>query len=323
MTSGVEFVSAEQIFEILRPREAVAAIEATLRGGFDPAQDPPRTIVNVEHGQVLLMPSQSDSAVGTKVATVAPANPESGLDKIQALYIHFDAVTLTPRLLLDGTALTTLRTPAVSLAAISPALLRTSAPANLVVFGAGPQGLGHVATLLDVVDGHREVGSISHVVREPSRVPSAQLDPRAELLAAGSHEAARAVSAADVIVCATGSATPLFTSTTVRDDVIVVAVGSHDADRREVDAALCARAQVVVEDPATALRECGDVIIAIAEGALDAAALIPMSDVVAGRISLDSSRPVFFKGSGMAWQDVTVAQAVGAKREQVCGAVDE
>ena len=72
--------------------------------------------------------------------------------------------------------------------------------------------------------------------------------------------------AADVVVCATTARTPLFDSTLLTDDVIVIAIGSHEPDARELDGALMGRAQVVVEDVATALRECGDVVLAIADG---------------------------------------------------------
>jgi len=260
------------------------------------------------------MPSQSATAVGVKVASVAPDNPGRGLDKIQALYIHFDAQTLSPRLLMDGTALTTLRTPAVSVAAIKPVLLSSHAPLDVVVFGAGPEGAGHAATLRDVVRGTRDIASVTFVVRHPERVDPGSLGAEARLVAAGSSAATVAVAAAQLIVCATGSAVPVFDSTIARDDVVIVAVGSHDPDRREVDAQLCARAQVIVESRQSALRECGDVVLAIAEDALDPASLVPMADVITGRVVLDPHQPVFFKGSGMAWQDVAVAQAVADAR---------
>jgi ornithine cyclodeaminase/alanine dehydrogenase-like protein (mu-crystallin family) len=46
--------------------------------------------------------------------------------------------------------------------------------------------------------------------------------------------------------------------------VIVIAVGSHEPDRREVDTPLVSRAQVIAEDRETALRECGDIVMAVA-----------------------------------------------------------
>lgn len=294
----------------MSPQDAVAAIEAALSTGFDPETDPPRAIVAVDRGQLLLMPSQAATAVGTKVATVAPGNPDRGLDRIQALYIHFDAETLTPRLLVDGTALTTLRTPAVSVVAIKSVLLSRATPLDVVVFGAGPQGVGHGSTIRGVVEGHREIASMTYVVRHPNGVTLADLGSHARLVAAGSADTDAAVAGAGLIVCATGSAVPLFDAANTRDDVIVVAVGSHESDRREVDASLCGRAQVVVESRSSALRECGDVVLAIREGVLDAASLVPMVEVVAGRAALDPRKPTFFKGSGMAWQDVVVAEAL-------------
>lgn len=47
-----------------------------------------------------------------------------------------------------------------------------------------------------------------------------------------------------------------------------MAVGSHEPDAREPDAALLGRATVVVEDARTALREAGDVVMVIADGAV-------------------------------------------------------
>ena len=89
---------------------------------------PGRMAVPLAAGQFLLMPaelaaaSDGPSAVGIKVATVAPGNAGSGVPRIQGLYLLFDATTLSPQAVLDGSALTTLRTPAVSVAAVLPRL---------------------------------------------------------------------------------------------------------------------------------------------------------------------------------------------------------
>ncbi len=67
---------------------------------------------------------------------------------------------------------------------------------------------------------------------------------------------------------------------------------------------------MVVEDVATALREAGDVVLALAEGTLTAADLVPMRDVVTGAVTLSAGRPLVFKSVGMSWQDLVVAAAV-------------
>jgi ornithine cyclodeaminase len=311
------FISAAEMRALLRPREAVESIVSALRAGLDPADDPARIAVAADKGQLLVMPSQGRDHAGVKIVTVAPGNPALGRPRIQGVYLLFDAVTLSPVALLDGTALTTLRTPAVSIAAVRPVLLgdqRDRAPLQVTVFGAGPQAVGHVETLLDVVAPTRTVASVTYVVRRPETAAVPDLPPTdVRVLAAASPETRRAVAEADLIVCATTAREPLFDGRTVRSDAVVVAVGSHEPDAREVDTALVARAQVVVEDVPTATREAGDVVQAIAEGGVRAEDLLPMSDVVTGRTLPALDRPLLFKSTGMAWEDLVVATAVYAR----------
>jgi ornithine cyclodeaminase/alanine dehydrogenase-like protein (mu-crystallin family) len=302
---GPRYVDAATIAACLSPQAAVGAVLAGLRGAIDPAADVPRSLVPVEHGDLLLMPAQGAAYVGVKLATVAPGNPERGLPRISAAYLLFDAATLRPTHLLDGVALTNLRTPAVSVAAVLPWLDRIDEPLRVVVFGGGPQGLGHLGTVAAV----HEVAASAVVVRQPGRVelPSSLASTR--VLAVDDADVPGLLGEAHLVVCATTARTALFDSRLLGDRAIVVAVGSHEAEAREVDAAFCARACVIVEDRQTALRECGDVIQAIAEDALDPDDLVPLREVARGARA-PAEEPVFFKGSGMSWQDLVVAEAV-------------
>jgi ornithine cyclodeaminase len=288
----------------LGPRAAVDAIQDALRGGLDPALDVPRIPVGISTGQFLLMPSETTSSEGTepgaagvKVATVAPANPARGLPRIQAVYLLFDQDTLALRAILDGTALTTLRTPAVSVAAVLDHLPQR--PLRVVVVGSGPQAIAHADTLAAV----RPIEQTTYLVREPARAA-------VEAVALGTPAADDALRAADVVACATSARAPVFDSALLSGDVVVVAVGSHEPDARELDAALLARAAVVVEDQSTALREAGDVVMAVAEGALAPADLVPLRDLVVGTARVPPGRPVVFKSVGMSWQDLVIARAV-------------
>lgn len=279
------------------PKAAVQAIIDALHGGLEPATDPARVPVDLANGQFLLMPSHVSAAAGVKVVTLAPDNPERGLPRIQATYLLFDSDTLTLRALLDGTALTTLRTPAVSVAAVLGRL--PESPLHVAVVGHGPQARGHVATLAAL----RDLERVTYLVRNPSRSPVAGT-------ALGSSRADEALRSADVVVCATSARSPLFDSALLRDDAVVMAIGSHEPDAREVDSALCGRATVIVEDPATALREAGDVVLAMADHALTPADLVPLREVVTGTVDLPADRPLVFKGVGMSWQDLVVADAI-------------
>jgi ornithine cyclodeaminase/alanine dehydrogenase-like protein (mu-crystallin family) len=305
--TALRFLDAEAMRTACPPEAAVAAVEAAMRGGLDPAVEPPRSVVDLTHGQFLLMPSEAaEASAGVKVVTVAPGNPSRGLPRVQAVYLHFDRTTLALTAVLDGTALTTLRTPAVSVAAVRQQL--PDRPLRVVAIGAGPQATGHVATLAAV----RPLGAAVHLVRDPGRVAL-----EADLLPLGAAEADAALAAADVVVCATSARTPLFDSAILRTDVTVIAVGSHEPDARELDSALLGRSTVIVEDAATSLREAGDVVLAIADGALSAADLVPMRDLLTGAVTPPADRPLVVKTVGMSWEDLVVAEAVVAAAARV------
>lgn len=301
------FLDADRIFSVMSPADAVNALSSALVAGFDPADDLSRVVNPIDKGQLLLMPSEVGTGIGIKVMTLGRDNPERGLPVIQGSYLMFDGDTLAPTAVLDGAALTTLRTPAVSVAGIRPALERFDGPLRLVVFGTGPQGTSHVDTLADVVS--EPFADVTFVSRAPENVGDDVIS-RGSVVAAGSPELDAVLTRADVVVCATPAEEPLFSADAVRSDVVVIAMGSHSPDAREVPGALMARAQVVVEDVETALREAGDVVLAIADGDLSRDDLLLMKDVVRGDAELDPSRPLVFKTVGMPWQDLAVAQVV-------------
>jgi ornithine cyclodeaminase/alanine dehydrogenase-like protein (mu-crystallin family) len=282
---------------------AVRAVQQVIRGGFDPAADPLRGIVDVTNGQVLLMPSDLGRYVGQKLATVAPGNPARGLERIQGVYLVLDGETLTPIAILDGTELTSLRTPAVSAAVLD--VLAVPDASSLVVFGTGPQGIRHVEAMRAI----RPVERVRFVGRDRDRAEAAVAAVTAPGLdvAVGTADDVRH---ADLVVCATTARAPLFDAGLVPDRAAVVAVGSHEPDARELPGALVARAQLVVETPAVALREAGDVVLAVAAGDCDPERLVPLAEVLTGRVSPELDRPRVLKTSGMGWEDLAVAVAV-------------
>jgi len=100
---------------------------------------------------------------------------------------------------------------------------------------------------------------------------------------------------------------PLFHGDVLADHACVVAIGSHQPGERELDDRVFARAsRVVVEDLQTALREAGDVMMAIEGGALVVSDLIDMIEMLAAP---ESRGVTVFKSVGMGWQDLAVAEA--------------
>ena len=79
------WISAEEVFSRVSFGVAVRAVQRDLRAGLDPAHDFSRSILDVGHGHVQLMPTQSPEFVGIKIATVTPGNPALGKERIQGV----------------------------------------------------------------------------------------------------------------------------------------------------------------------------------------------------------------------------------------------
>lgn len=308
MLSTLTAVDAASLRRRLSMGRAIRALQATLESGFDPQDDAPRTIVDVDAGQLLLMPGRVGPLVGQKLATVAPGNPARGLARIQGLYILIDGETLTPTAIIDGTELTALRTPAVSAAVAG--LVAAQDAARLVVFGTGPQGVRHVEAMRAI----RPIEHVRFVGRDPERAARAVAAASAPGLdvAAGSPDD---LAEADVVVCATTARTPVASFDGLGDHAVVVAVGSHEADARELPGDLLGRSHVIVESRDVALTEAGDVIQAIDEGQLADTELLTFHDVFGGRIPA-SDRPRIVKTCGMGWQDLVVAHAATTRDDE-------
>ncbi|GAA2830929.1 delta(1)-pyrroline-2-carboxylate reductase family protein [Kitasatospora paracochleata] len=282
----------------LGPAEAVAALEQVLLAGLDPEGCPPRANIPVPAGELLLMPAATDRYAGVKIAGVAPANPDRGLPRITGSYLLLDGPTLRPLALLDGAALTALRTPAVTALALG----RLAAPdaAHLVLFGAGPQAYGHLDALHAVLP-LRRLTVVSRSAGPAERLAAYGRDLGLDARCGGPG----AVAEADLVICCTTARTPLFDGRLVPDRAAVAAVGSHEPDAREVDGVLVARSARYVEARSVALREAGDLIMA---GAGEES-LNNLAELVTGRAVVPQNRPRFFKSVGMAWQDLAVAVA--------------
>ena len=275
---SLPFLAAADVAERLSPTAAIAALQAALMSGLDPEADPPRGALAVGGGELLVMPSATADHAVVKLVTVG------GEPRIQGVCVVFDATTLAPVALVDGIALTNVRTPAVS--ALAVRALAAPDARRLLVFGRGPQARGHVEAI-------RAVRPIEHV----------------DMVGREGEDVEALVAAADVICCATTAREPLFDGSLVADRATVVAIGSHEPEARETDDTLAGRATVVVESRTSALREAGDVIGAIDAGVLREDELVTLADLVCGRASVPAG-PRLFKSTGMAWEDAVVASAL-------------
>ena len=105
-----------EVMSAVAPRAAVDALREVLKGGFDPATDPHRQKVALPHGEMHLLPSALDGAVGVKVLGIQPAGSDVDVPLVQGSYLLMGGETLTPEVVMDAAALTEVRTPAVAVA---------------------------------------------------------------------------------------------------------------------------------------------------------------------------------------------------------------
>ncbi len=299
----LSLVDADELARALPIEAAVDALEAAFRGDALP-QAPLRSQVRADPGDLLLMPAVGTQGAGVKLVTVNPANPDRGLPLVQGAYVLFAPDTLEPVAVLDGAALTGLRTAAVS--GLATRHLARAEASRLVIFGAGAQARAH----LEAVPAVRPVRQITIVSR--SRGPAEALVARARGrgldAALGTPEA---VAEADLVCTCTTSPTPVFDGSALRPGTHVNAVGSYQPETREIDDAAVRRARLVVETREAALAEAGDLLIPIEAGVIAPEDIVAdLSEVVRGaRVRTADDDVTIFKSVGVAFEDLVVARA--------------
>ncbi len=285
------------IEQALPPWRARQAIGTALGAGE--GRPLPRTSLAFGAGELLVMPAEDGDLAGVKILTLAPSGPHA-----QGIYVLFEALSLTPVLLLDGAALTEVRTAAVSAWATN--VLAPPEAGTLMIFGSGAQARAHLRALADI----RALQEVLLVALDDRS--AAELLGLAESLGTKARRAAASeVARADIVCCCTTSPRPLFDGRLLRPGTHVIAIGSHLPDRRELDTATVARSVVVVETRASALAEAGDLIIPIKEGALGPGPVAAdLFELARGLVPPGDGHDVtLFKSVGVAFEDLAVARA--------------
>src|SRR5688572_2038597 len=105
---NVPFIAGHDVERRLSASKAADALEAALLAGLNPEADPPRSIVELDGGQMLVMASAAARDPVVKLVTIG------GEPRIQGVCVIFDGSTLAPVAVVDGIAVTNVRTAAVS-----------------------------------------------------------------------------------------------------------------------------------------------------------------------------------------------------------------
>jgi ornithine cyclodeaminase/alanine dehydrogenase-like protein (mu-crystallin family) len=308
------FLSAVEVRRCLPMREAVEAMQsafAALSAGE--AVVPLRSHVAAprHQGELLLMPCYlpREDRLSLKALTVFEGNPSLGLPRIQALMILFDGARGQPLAVMDGAAVTALRTGAASGAATD--LLARREAATVAILGAGVQG----RTQLEAVCTVRKIRAawVYDAQRGAAESFAREMGAAVGLPVTAVDSAAAAVRAADIVCAATSATSPVFDDADLKPGAHINGVGSYRPTMQEVPTATVARARVVVDHRPAALAEAGDLLVPIEQGKFSAGSIVAeLGEIVVGRAGgrTDENQITFFKSVGVAVQDLAAASRI-------------
>ena len=250
------------------------------------------------NGWLAVMPVIAGDVMAVKTVTFYPANAELGIPTHMAVIELLRRATGEPLAVMDGRLITEMRTAAVSavaLDALAPPTIH-----SLGILGSGVQARSHLKAL-------RHVRPSLTDVRIYSRTP-------ANAAALAAETGSRAVTieeaaAADVVLVATTSPTPVLEGRWLKPDAVVIAVGAIGPHLRELDDEVMLSSCVIAESRAAAESESGDVRLSGARVHAE------IGQVLSGEANAPAGGRIVFKSVGMAIEDLTAARLVWQARK--------
>jgi len=293
------------------PERAIEAIREAFRAdGEGRTHVPP--VINLEipahRGEFHIKTAHIDGVphIAVKVASGFYDNPGIGLPSGSGLMAVFDASTGLPAaLLLDNGFLTDVRTGAAG--AIAADLLAPKTIRTVGVIGSGIQARHQVRCLRAVRPFERVLAWSPTAARLDAYCREMRAEGFAVSAAAGPEEVC---GAADVLITATPSRSPLVRDAWLREGMHVTAVGSDGPGKQELEAGCLDRADLVVVDRFAQCSAFGELHHALA------AALLTRNDVhaelgaiVAGKkCGRTSDREITIADlTGVGFQDTAIA----------------
>jgi len=309
-------LNANEVRQALPMKTAIAAMKdayAALSDGTAVAPLRTRLPIPSRDAISLFMPAymkkESTEALAVKVVSLYPSNPPRGLAYIQAAVLVFDAETGRAIALLEGSALTAIRTGAGSGAAID--LLARKDSKVVAIFGAGPQG----KTQLEAACSARNIEAA--FIYNPT-ISKAELFAK-EMAGQGNipkdirvaQTPKEAIENADIVCTATGSKKPIFEDKDIKAGTHISAIGAYTPEMQELPLETVARSRIIVDSRATVMDGAGDIVKALRAGLITETNIhAELGEIILGLKSGRQSDDeiTFFKSVGNAVQDAVAAQ---------------
>jgi len=296
----IPFLTAENVLAVVSPERAVEAVRegfiAYARGEWSM---PPKVYVPAyPNGDFRAMPAIGAGHAVLKWVTSFPVNLERGLPTVKAIMLVSDAETGMPVAVLEGSALTALRTGAAAVLA-AETLARPDAGAAAVI-GAGVNGKATARTFLTR---GREVVLWD---LNPTRARAAA-EELGVSVAAGRDEAL----AADIVATVTPAYEPLFTESSLLPGQHVSLMGADGPGKCEIAPREIARTHVFCDDW-TQASHAGELQHSVREHLLEQSQVTQLGDVLAGLAPgrRSAEEITTFDSTGLAIQDLALALVV-------------
>jgi ornithine cyclodeaminase/alanine dehydrogenase-like protein (mu-crystallin family) len=308
--SSVLILSHGDVIGALSPdacADAMAEVLAAHARGE--AQMPLRSVVRFEGaaGFMGLMPAWrggEESAFALKSLCLMPGNPARGLDTHQGTVTLFDGATGVPTAILDASAVTAVRTAAVS--AVATRTLAREDARVLAILGAGVQGKAHLKALVGV----REFDDVR--VYSPTEAHARALAAAGDGLARVASSAEDAVRGADVVVLATSAREPVLRRDWLEPGAHINAVGASQPSVRELDVDTVVACALFCDSRESLRNEAGEYRLALEQGAISGENHVrgELGEVLAGSAPgrLDADELTVFRSLGLAVEDLAAAQ---------------
>ena len=294
---SVLVLSEHDVRSVLTMGACVAAMDAVLRSlARGELHQPLRPVTRPEGADSLmgLMPAYRGGdrpAWSLKEIVIAPGNPARGLDAHQGAVLLHDGETGELRALVNASAITEIRTAAVS-AVATRALARPDAQV-VAILGGGVQARSHAEAMRTVL-------------------PDATLRTWAR---AGGGTPEEALSGADVVCTCTSAREPILRREWLSPGAHVNAVGSSVPTARELDAETVAAATFFVDRRESALAEAGDLLLA---GFGEERIAAELGEVLVGSHPGRTAPEelTVFKSLGLGVEDLAAAELIVRKARQ-------
>lgn len=310
-----------EVEQLLPMPECIAAMAAALIGlARGEAHQPLRTIFRPPDikGVMALMPAFRETPsplFGLKAICVFPGNAAIGRDAHQGGVLLFDGATGELLALVNASAITAIRTAAVS--ALATRLLAREEAGDLAIIGAGVQARSHLPAIACV----RNLRRVRVAARrlESAQQLSKDLQPHFPVPIEAVETVAGAVRGADIIVTATTSREPVLQREWISPGAHINAIGTYSPKARELDTQTMVDATLFVDRRESALNEAGDYLIPAGEGVFGPEHIrAELGEVLIGTHPGRTSphELTVFKSLGLALEDLAAAAHVYQKAQE-------